>query len=125
MVLPEIISKEPLGAVVRHGDNQWGDIVSWTLFAMINAEELGVDSKNAAGMRESDNPEIRRLLGAEGKFGEGMGLPDDWAFNIISSVGNYAEVFDRNVGKGSPLGIPRGLNALWNQGGIQYAPPIR
>ena len=125
IVLPEIISKEPLGAVVRHGDNQWGDIVSWALYAMLNAEELGVDSKNAAGMRESDNPEIRRLLGTEGKFGEGLGLPDDWAYNIIAKVGNYAEIFDRNVGKGSPLGIPRGLNALWTQGGIQYAPPIR
>jgi len=125
LVLPEIISKEPLGAVVRHGDNQWGDIVSWALYAMLNAEELGVNSKNAAGMRESDNPEIRRLLGTEGKFGEGLGLPDDWAYNIIAKVGNYAEIFDRNVGKGSPLGIPRGLNALWTQGGIQYAPPIR
>lgn len=125
LVLPEIISKEPLGAVVRHGDNQWGDIVSWVLYAMLNAEELGVNSKNAAGMRESDNPEIRRLLGSEGKFGEGLGLPDDWAYNIIAKVGNYAEIFDRNVGKDSPLGIPRGLNALWTQGGIQYAPPIR
>lgn len=125
LVLPEIISKEPLGAVVRHGDNQWGDIVSWALYAMLNAEELGVNSKNAEGMRESDNPEIRRLLGTEGKFGEGLGLPDDWAYNIIVKVGNYAEIFDRNVGKGSPLGIPRGLNALWTQGGIQYAPPIR
>ena len=125
LVLPEIISKEPLGAVVRHGDNQWGDIVSWVLYATLNAEELGVNSKNAAGMRESDNPEIRRLLGSEGKFGEGLGLPDDWAYNIIAKVGNYAEIFDRNVGKDSPLGIPRGLNALWTQGGIQYAPPIR
>jgi len=125
LVLPEIISKEPLGAVVRHGDNQWGDIVSWALYAMLNAEELGVNSTNAEGMRESDNPEIRRLLGTEGKFGEGLGLPDDWAYNIIVKVGNYAEIFDRNVGKGSPLGIPRGLNALWTQGGIQYAPPIR
>lgn len=125
IVLPEIISKEPLGAVVRHGDNQWGDIVSWTLYAMLNAEELGVNSKNAASMRESDNPEIRRLLGTEGKFGEGLGLGDDWAFNIISMVGNYAEIFEPNVGKASPLGIPRGLNALWTQGGIQFAPPIR
>ena len=125
IVLPEIISKEPLGAVVRHGDNQWGDVVSWALYATLNAEELGVNSKNAAGMRESDNPEIRRLLGTEGKFGEGLGLPDDWAYNIIANVGNYAEIFDRNVGKGSPLGIPRGLNAPWSQGGIQYAPPIR
>ncbi|MDO9459832.1 MAG: amino acid ABC transporter substrate-binding protein [Alphaproteobacteria bacterium] len=125
IVLPEIISKEPLGPVVRHGDNQWGDIVSWTLYTMLNAEELGLNSGNVAGMRESDNPEIRRVLGTEGKFGEGMGLSDDWAYNIIAKVGNYAEMFDRNVGKDSPLGIPRGLNALYTQGGIQYAPPIR
>ncbi|MEQ1888835.1 MAG: amino acid ABC transporter substrate-binding protein [Alphaproteobacteria bacterium] len=125
IVLPEIISKEPLGAVVRHGDNQWGDVVSWSLYAMLNAEELGVNSTNAAGMRESENPEIRRLLGTEGKFGEGLGLSDDWAYNIIAKVGNYAEIFERNVGKGSPLAIPRGLNALWTQGGIQYAPPVR
>lgn len=125
IVLPEIISKEPLGAVVRHGDNQWGDIVTWTLYAMLNAEELEVDSSNAEGMRASENPEIRRLLGTEGKFGEGMGLSEDWAFNIISKVGNYAEIYDRNVGEKSPLGIPRGLNALWNKGGVQYAAPIR
>lgn len=125
MVLPEIISKEPLGAAVRHGDNQWGDIVSWALYAMLNAEELGVNSANVAVMRDSDNPEIRRLLGSEGKFGAGMGLGDDWAYNIIAKVGNYAEIFERNVGKDSPLGIPRGLNALWTQNGIQYAPPIR
>ena len=125
IVLPEIISKEPLGAVVRHGDNEWGDVVSWSLYAMLNAEELGINSTNAAGMRESENPEIRRLLGTEGKFGEGLGLSDDWAYNIIARVGNYAEIFERNVGKGSPLAIPRGLNALWTQGGIQYAPPVR
>lgn len=125
IVLPEIISKEPLGAVVRHGDNQWGDIVTWTLFAMLNAEELEVSSSNAEGMRASENPEIRRLLGTEGKFGEGMGLSNDWAFNIIAKVGNYAEIYDRNVGEKSPLGIPRGLNALWNKGGVQYAAPIR
>ncbi len=125
IVLPEIISKEPLGAVVRHGDNQWGDIVSWSLYAMLNAEELGVNSANVEGMLKSENPEIRRLLGVEGKFGEGLGLPDDWAYAIIARVGNYSEMFERNVGKNSPLGIPRGLNALWTQGGIQYAPPIR
>lgn len=125
IVLPEIISKEPLGAVVRHGDNQWGDIVSWSLYAMLNAEELGVTSANVEGMLKSENPEIRRLLGVEGKFGEGLGLPDDWAYAIIARVGNYSEIFERNVGKNSPLGIPRGLNALWTQGGIQFAPPIR
>ena len=92
---------------------------------MLNAEELGVNSANVEGMLKSENPEIRRLLGVEGKFGEGLGLPDDWAYAIIARVGNYSEMFERNVGKNSPLGIPRGLNALWTQGGIQYAPPIR
>ena len=125
MVLPEIISKEPLGAVVRHGDNQWGDIVSWTLYAMVNAEELGVDSKNVTAMLDSANPEISRLLGKEGSYGEGLGLSNEWAYQIIARVGNYAEIFERNVGKESPLGIPRGLNALWTRGGIMYAPPIR
>ena len=124
-VLPEIISKEPLGAVVRHGDNQWGDIVSWTLYAMVNAEELGVDSKNVQARLEDPNPEIRRLLGKEGSFGEAMGLSNEWAYHVISQVGNYAEIYERNVGMGSPLGIPRGINALWKQGGIVYAPPIR
>jgi len=124
-VLPEVISKEPLGAVVRHGDNQWGDIVSWTLYAMVNAEELGVDSKNVQAMLEDPNPEIRRLLGKEGNFGEAMGLSNEWAYHVISQVGNYAEMYERNVGMGSPLAIPRGINALWSKGGIVYAPPIR
>lgn len=125
VVLPEIISKEPLGPVVRHGDDQWFDIVKWTHFAMLNAEELGVNSGNVDQMKVSQNPEIKRLLGAEGAFGEAIGLGNDWAYNIVKLVGNYGEVFDRNVGPNTPLGIARGLNALWTQRGLQYAPPIR
>ena len=125
VILPEIISKEPLGPVVRHGDEQWFDIVKWTLYAMINAEEMGVTSKNVIEMTKSANPEIKRLLGTEGKFGEALGLPNDWAVRIIRHIGNYGEIFDRNVGTGSKLGIDRGLNRLWSKGGLQYAPPIR
>ncbi|MFL5315458.1 MAG: amino acid ABC transporter substrate-binding protein [Microvirga sp.] len=125
IVLPEIISKEPLGPAVRHGDNQWGDIVRWTHFAMINAEELGVTKANVDQMLKNDNPEIKRMLGSEGKFGEAVGLTNDWAFRIIKQVGNYGEVFEKNVGQGSPLKIQRGQNALWTKGGLQYAPPIR
>lgn len=124
-VLPDVISKEPLGPAVRQGDDGWFNIVRWTLFAMLNAEELGVSSANADEMRSSANPEVRRLLGLEGIKGQGLGLSDDWAYRIVKQVGNYAEVFDRNVGKGSPLAIERGLNALWKDGGIQYAPPVR
>ena len=125
VILPEIISKEPLGPVVRHGDEQWFDIVKWTLYAMINAEELGVTSKNVNEMTKSANPEIKRLLGTEGKFGEALGLPNDWVVRIVKLIGNYGEIFDRNVGAGSKLGIERGLNRLWSKGGLQYAPPIR
>ena len=125
IVLPEIISKEPLGPVVRHGDDQWFDIVKWTLFAMINAEEAGVTSKNVDEMMKSTNPDVKRLLGTEGNYGEQLGLTKDWAVRIIKLVGNYGEVFDRNVGAGSPLKIDRGLNKLWSKGGLQYAPPIR
>lgn len=125
VVLPEIISKEPLGPVVRQGDAQWANIVRWTLFAMINAEELDVTSGNVEQMKSSKNPSIRRLLGVEGDFGSALGLDNDWAFQIIKSVGNYGESFDRNIGAGSPLGIARGQNALWKNGGLQYAPPIR
>jgi general L-amino acid transport system substrate-binding protein len=125
IILPEIISKEPLGPVVRHGDEQWFDIVKWTLYAMINAEELGVTSKNVNEMTKSANPEIKRLLGTEGKFGEALGLPNDWVVRIVKLIGNYGEIFDRNVGAGSKLGIERGLNRLWSKGGLQYAPPIR
>ena len=125
MVLPEIISKEPLGPVVRQGDNQWADIVRWSFFAMVNAEELGVTSENVAEMASSENPDIRRLLGNEGEFGQQLGLEGDWAKNIIEQVGNYGEVFAENVGPETDLGIERGLNALWTEGGLQYAPPIR
>jgi general L-amino acid transport system substrate-binding protein len=125
IVLPEIISKEPLGPAVRHGDNNWGDIVRWTHFAMLNAEELGVGKANVDQMLKSDNPEIKRLLGTEGKFGEAVGLTNDWAVRIIKHLGNYGEVFERNVGEGSPLKIKRGQNALWTKGGIQYGAPVR
>ncbi|HMB77313.1 MAG TPA: amino acid ABC transporter substrate-binding protein [Kiloniellaceae bacterium] len=125
IILPEIISKEPLGPLVRHGDNQWGDIVRWTLNAMIIAEELGVTSQNLEEMKGSNNPEVRRLLGVEGDMGEQLGLGTDWAANIIASVGNYSESFERNVGVNTPLGLERGLNALWTDGGILYAPPMR
>jgi len=125
VVLPEIISKEPLGPFVRHGDDQWFDVVKWVLFAMINAEELNVNKANVDEQMKSDNPEIKRLLGTEDNFGERLGLTKDWAYRIVKLVGNYGEVFDRNVGQGSPLKIARGLNALWTKGGVQYAPPIR
>jgi general L-amino acid transport system substrate-binding protein len=125
IVLPEIISKEPLGPVVRHGDDQWFDIVKWTLFAMINAEELGITSKNIDEMTKSTNPDVKRFVGTDGNYGEQLGLPKEWAVSIIKLVGNYGEVFETNVGQGSPLKIDRGLNKLWNKGGIQYAPPIR
>ncbi|TCS64101.1 amino acid ABC transporter substrate-binding protein [Varunaivibrio sulfuroxidans] len=124
-VLPEVISKEPLGPVVRQGDDQWFNIAKWSLSAMINAEELGVTSANVDEMKSSTNPSVKRLLGVDGDFGKGMGIGNDWAYNIIKQVGNYSESFERNVGMSSPLKIERGLNALWNQGGILYAPPIR
>jgi general L-amino acid transport system substrate-binding protein len=125
VVLPEIISKEPLGPSVRKDDVQWFQIVQWTHYALVTAEELGVTQANVDEKLKSDNPSIRRLLGVEGNFGEGLGLTNDWAYRIIKAVGNYGESFERNVGMGSPIKIRRGLNALWNQGGLQYAPPIR
>jgi general L-amino acid transport system substrate-binding protein len=125
VVLPEIISKEPLGPFVRHGDDQWFDIVKWVHFAMINAEELNVNKANVDEQLKSENPEVKRLLGSENNFGEQLGLTKDWGYRIVKLVGNYGEVFERNVGQGSPLKIARGLNALWNKGGVQYAPPIR
>jgi general L-amino acid transport system substrate-binding protein len=125
IVLPEIISKEPLGPMVRHGDDQWLDIVKWTLFAMITAEELGITQKNVDEKAKSDNPELKRVLGTDGNLGEQLGVTKDWVVRIVKAVGNYGESFDRNVGPGSKLGIARGLNNLWNKGGIQYAPPIR
>jgi len=125
IVLPEIISKEPLGPVVRQGDDQWLDIVKWTLFAMINAEELGVTKANVEEMANSENPEIKRLLGKEGEFGPSIGVGLDWVVQIVKQVGNYGEIFEANVGPATPLAIARGTNALWNKGGLQYAPPIR
>ena len=124
-MLPEIISKEPLGPAVKQGDLQWFNIVKWTHYAMVTAEELGVTSKNVDEMAASTNPEIKRLLGKEGEFGKDIGLGVDWGYQIIKKVGNYGESFDRNVGAGSRLNIARGLNAQWSAGGLQYAPPIR
>src|SRR3954466_4155937 len=125
IVLPEIISKEPLGPSVRHGDDQWFDIVKWTHFAMVTAEELGVTKANVDEQMKSANPDVKRLLGTEGNYGEQLGLTKDWGYRIIKHVGNYGEIFEKNVGQGSPLKIARGLNGLWTKGGLQYAPPIR
>lgn len=125
VILPEIVSKEPLGPAVRQGDNQWMDIVRWTLFALINAEELGVNSKNVDEMLKSNNPEIKQLLGVEGNYGEQFGLTKDWAYRVVKLVGNYGEIFDRNVGPNTALKLERGHNALWTKGGLIYAPPIR
>ncbi len=126
IVLPEVISKEPLGPVVRQGDDAWFNIVKWTLNAMIEAEEFGITSANVDDMKaNSKSPGVRRLLGLEGGGGAFLGLNDDWAYQIIKQVGNYGEIFERNVGADSPLKISRGLNALWSKGGIMYAPPVR
>ena len=125
VILPDVISKEPLAPVVRQRDDDWMMIVKWTLYAMINAEELGVTSQNIDEALKSKKPDVMRLVGTEGSYGEDLGLTRDWAVRIIRHVGNYGEVYDRNVGSGSKLHIPRGLNQLWNAGGIQYAPPIR
>lgn len=126
-VLPEIISKEPLAPAVRQGDDKWFDIVSWVGYAMINAEEFGITQANVDEMKNSPNPDIKRFLGVEAdtKIGTDLGLTNDWAYNVIKGVGNYGESFERNIGQGSPLKIARGLNALWNKGGLQYAPPVR
>ncbi|CAM5485758.1 PEB1 OS=Afipia felis OX=1035 GN=peb1A PE=3 SV=1 [Afipia felis] len=125
VILADIISKEPLAPVVRQRDDQWALIVKWTVYAMLNAEELGVSSQNVDEALKSKKPDVMRLVGTEGNFGEKLGLTNDWAARVIRHVGNYGEVFERNVGLGSNLAIPRGLNQLWNAGGIQYAPPIR
>ena len=125
VVLPEIISKEPLSPFVRQGDDQWFNIVRWVHYAMLNAEELNINSGNVDEQLKSDDPEIKRLLGSEQNFGEQFGLTKDWAYRIIKLVGNYGEVFDKNLGVSSPLKITRGLNALWTKGGIQYGPPVR
>jgi general L-amino acid transport system substrate-binding protein len=126
VVLPEIVSKEPLGPLVRHGDNEWGDIVRWTLNLLISAEELGITSENVATLAEgTDNPEINRMLGTEGNLGEMLGLSADWGVNVISAVGNYGEVFEANIGENTPIGLARGLNAQWTDGGLLYSPPFR
>ena len=126
-MLPEIISKEPLGPVVRQGDDQWFDIVKWTHYALLNAEELGITQANVEEMKASDNPEIKRVLGEEAdtKIGTDLGLDNDWVVNIVKAIGNYGEIFERNIGAGSPLKIARGINAQWSKGGLQYALPIR
>jgi len=125
VVLPELISKEPLGPAVRRGDEAWANIVRWTHYAMINAEELGLTSANVDEQLKSANPEVKRFLGSDGKLGEGLGLSNDWAYRIVKQVGNYGESYERNLGPNSPLGIPRGANKLWSDGGLQYAPPFR
>jgi len=127
VVLPEIISKEPLGPSVRQGDDQWFDIVKWVYFALLNAEEAGITQANVDEMKESASPDIRRLLGteAETKIGTDLGLGNDWVVNVVKATGNYGEIFERNVGTGSPLKISRGVNALWTKGGLQYGMPIR
>jgi general L-amino acid transport system substrate-binding protein len=125
VILPEIISKEPLGPVVRQGDDQWFKITRWVYFALLEAEELGVTQANVDEMLGSDNPAIKRLLGVEGDFGAPLGLTKDWAYQIIKLIGNYGESFDRNVGPSTDIGLERGLNALWRDGGLQYSAPIR
>ncbi|MBT4132652.1 MAG: amino acid ABC transporter substrate-binding protein [Gammaproteobacteria bacterium] len=126
MILPETISKEPLGPVVRHGDNRWGDVVRWSLRVMKNAEEMGVTSSNVDAMRaDKSNPARNRLLGTAGNMGEKLGLSNEWSYNIIKQVGNYGEAYSRNLGPTTPINLPRGINNLWTNGGIQYAAPIR
>jgi general L-amino acid transport system substrate-binding protein len=125
IILPEVISKEPLGPAVRQGDDRWFNLIKWTLYSLINAEELGIKSTTIDDAMKSSNPNIRRLVGNESQFGEQLGLTNDWAARAVRAVGNYGEIYERNVGTQSRLSIPRGLNALWTQGGIQYAPPVR
>ena len=124
-ILPEIISKEPLAPVVRHGDDQWYDIVDWTVIAMIQAEEFGINSENVDDFLDSNNPAIKRFLGVTPGMGKNLGLDEKWAYNIVKQVGNYGEVYERNVGLNTALGIERNLNALWTEGGLMYAAPIR
>lgn len=126
MILPEIISREPLGPVVRQGDDQWFNIGKWTLFALINAEQLGLARGNVDRAHDtSRNPVVRRMLGTEGRLGKNLGLDPAWAWRIVKQVGNYGEIFERHLGPKTPLGIARGLNRLWNRGGLMYAPPMR
>jgi len=125
IILPEVISKEPLGPVVRQGDDQWLNLVKWVHYALLTTEELGITSKNVDEQLKSDNPEIKRVLGTEGKFGESLGLSNAWVVQIVKGVGNYEEIFERNVGPNTPIQLARSSNALWSKGGLQYAPPIR
>jgi general L-amino acid transport system substrate-binding protein len=126
VVLPDVISKEPLGPLVRHGDHQWGDVVRWSLNVMIIAEEKGLTSANVDSMKGSTNdPEVKRLLGVEGEYGKRLGLSNDFALNIVKMVGNYGESYERNIGPNTPVGLARGVNAAWNKGGILYSPPFR
>ncbi len=122
VLLPEIISKEPLGPMVRKGDDKWLDIIKWTHYAMLTAEEAGVNSKNIDSFASTTSPDLRRLLGLEGDMGKALGLDNKWAYNVVKQVGNFGEIWDRNI---TPMGVPRGINSLWNKGGLQYAPPIR
>jgi len=125
IILPDILSKEPLGPVVRHGDDQWFDVVKWTLFALFQAEESGVSSQNVDEMKTSDDPNVRRLLGVSGDMGEQLGLTADWGYQIVKQVGNYSEIYERNVGPNTSIGMDRGINALWSDGGLMYAMPFR
>ncbi|WP_018387208.1 amino acid ABC transporter substrate-binding protein [Ancylobacter sp. FA202] len=125
IVLPDVISKEPLGPVVRQGDDNWLNIVKWSFYALVNAEELGISTETLDQAAKSEKPDVKRFVGSDGAYGEKLGLTPDWAMRIVKSVGNYGEVFERNIGAQSKLGIPRGINQLWSAGGIQYAPPIR
>ncbi len=125
MILPETLSKEPLGPVVRHGDDQWFDIVKWMVFATFQAEESGVTSQNVDEMKNAEDPNIRKLLGVEGDMGAKLGLDNDWAYNIIKQVGNYAEIYDRNLGPDTVFNLPRGMNSSWKDGGLLYSPPFR
>jgi general L-amino acid transport system substrate-binding protein len=124
VILPGIYGKDPMGPVVRQGDAGWRDVVNWTVYAMVAAEELGITSENVDEKKASDDAETKRLLGTDGKLGEALGLPADWAYQVIKQVGNYGEVFNRNVGESSPLKLDRGVNALWTEGGLMYAPPF-
>lgn len=124
-ILPEVLSKEPLGPMVRHGDDQWFDIVQWVVFATFAGEEMGVNSANVDSFLTSEDPNIRKMLGQEGEMGQKLGLGNDWAYNVIKLVGNYAEIYDRNLGPATPIGLERGINASWLDGGLLYAPPIR
>lgn len=125
LVLPEIISKEPLGPVVKQGDDQWFNIVKWSLFAMVNAEEMGLTSSNIDAQKKKKDPGVKRFVQSDGPIAKQLGLSQDWAYQVVKQVGSYGESFNRNVGTNSPLNIDRGVNALWSKGGFMYAPPMR